>query len=46
MLKGSIYSGKWLRVFEREPGQSAGEGYAAWKQYMKQAKRQMREEYD
>lgn len=41
-LEGSIHSGKWLRVFEREPGQTLGEGYAAWKRYSKRAEKQIR----
>lgn len=43
-LEGSINSGKWLRVFKREPGQTQGEGYAAWKLYCKEAGKRMRQE--
>ena len=41
-LEGAVYSGKWLRIFKREPGQTLGEGYAAWKRYCKEAEERIR----
>lgn len=45
-LEGSIYNGRWLRIFKREPGQTLGEGYAAWRRYLKNAEELTRKHPD
>lgn len=37
-LDGAISKGTFIRIFKREPGQTVGEGYAAWKRYLHESR--------
>lgn len=38
-LDGAISGGRFIRIVKREPGQTVGQGYAAWKRYSREARK-------
>ena len=38
-LDGAITEGNFIRIFKREPGQTFGEGYAAWRRYLHESRK-------